>query len=399
MLMEMDEMEMVEMMVTIMDALTRSSWHVSQETLMEKEVRGSEAALGMTWEEFKALLIEEFCLSNEMEKLEYIYGLVPQIHGMIRVTQPTIIQSAILKAGALTDEAVRYGTFSKSSEKRKDVEEPSKQRGTWTENKRAKVGKGFVVAGPARNEYAGSHPRCAKYYAYHPKGRPCRLCYNCQKPGRIRVCYECGSPDHFHNTCPKLNRAPGQVGNRLTIEENQNLRNNGNQTRGKAFNGHTVEDHQDPNVVTGTFSLSDHFAMKTHQGYFILYKKPSHHPLLSFLAVSRLLWPTFGQLPPTQPLYTTIPTSIAATTTFTPPLPAAVAAAHLTTIKTATPSPCHQPPHHHRSSSPSQPFPRCHHHRAPPAASPSPPRSHHYHFDAVGVVTIQGRGLVNTGLV
>ncbi|GJW07052.1 putative reverse transcriptase domain-containing protein [Tanacetum coccineum] len=26
----------------------------------------------------------------------------------------------------------------------------------------------------------------------------------------LRVCYECGSPDHFRNTCPKLNRAPGQ---------------------------------------------------------------------------------------------------------------------------------------------------------------------------------------------
>ncbi|GJY87261.1 putative reverse transcriptase domain-containing protein [Tanacetum coccineum] len=48
---------------------------------------------------------------------------------MIRATQPTIIQSAILKAGALTDEAVRCGTLSKSSEKRKEVAESSKQGG------------------------------------------------------------------------------------------------------------------------------------------------------------------------------------------------------------------------------------------------------------------------------
>ncbi|GKD93056.1 putative reverse transcriptase domain-containing protein, partial [Tanacetum coccineum] len=40
------------------------------------------------------------------------------------------------------------------------------------------------------------------------------------------TCYECGSRKHFRNTCPKLNRAPGQVGNRLTIEGNQNTRNN-----------------------------------------------------------------------------------------------------------------------------------------------------------------------------
>ncbi|GJZ21109.1 putative reverse transcriptase domain-containing protein [Tanacetum coccineum] len=129
--------------------------------LMEKKARGREAAMRMTWEKFKALLVEEFCPSNKMEKLE---------------------------SEALTDEAVRCGTLSKISEKRKEVEEPSKQRGMWTNNKRAKVGKGFVAVGPTRNK------------------------------------------------------------------------NNGNQTRGKAFNGNAIEARQDPNVVTGTFSLNDHFA-------------------------------------------------------------------------------------------------------------------------------------------
>ncbi|GJX39294.1 hypothetical protein Tco_0252597 [Tanacetum coccineum] len=32
--------------------------------------RGREAAIGMSWNDFRALLIEEFCPSNEMEKLE-----------------------------------------------------------------------------------------------------------------------------------------------------------------------------------------------------------------------------------------------------------------------------------------------------------------------------------------
>ncbi|GJR25399.1 reverse transcriptase domain-containing protein [Tanacetum coccineum] len=122
------------------------------------QARGREAANGMTWEEFKALLMEEFCPSNEMKRLEsefwnhtmvganhaaytdwfhelaklvphlvtpeskrigrYIHGLVPQICAMLRATQPTMIQSAILTAGILTDEAVRCGTLLKRNQAR-----------------------------------------------------------------------------------------------------------------------------------------------------------------------------------------------------------------------------------------------------------------------------------------
>nr|GEX05857.1 putative reverse transcriptase domain-containing protein [Tanacetum cinerariifolium] len=54
--------------VGTMDVLTRRSWLLIPETIMEKEARGREAVLGMTWAEFKALLVEEFCPSNKMEK-------------------------------------------------------------------------------------------------------------------------------------------------------------------------------------------------------------------------------------------------------------------------------------------------------------------------------------------
>ncbi|GKB91418.1 hypothetical protein Tco_0963690 [Tanacetum coccineum] len=57
---------------------------------------------------------------------------------MLRETQPTTIQSVILKAGILTDEAVRCGTLIRSSEKRKEMEETSKQGGSWKDNKKAK---------------------------------------------------------------------------------------------------------------------------------------------------------------------------------------------------------------------------------------------------------------------
>ncbi|GKA84612.1 hypothetical protein Tco_0806207 [Tanacetum coccineum] len=33
------------------------------------QARGREAAIGISWNDFRALLLEEFCLSNEMDKL------------------------------------------------------------------------------------------------------------------------------------------------------------------------------------------------------------------------------------------------------------------------------------------------------------------------------------------
>ncbi|GKF07097.1 reverse transcriptase domain-containing protein [Tanacetum coccineum] len=163
-----------------------------------------------------------------------------------------MIQSVILKARILTDKVVHCGTLTRSSEKRKEVEETSKQRGLWKDNKKAKVRKGFVATAPPRNENVGLYPTRARYSAYHPESGPCRLCFNCQKPSHFardcrapvrlvmpvstvrmgnnqRVCYECGSSKHLRNTCPKLNRAPGQAGNRLALE---GTRNNGNQARG-----------------------------------------------------------------------------------------------------------------------------------------------------------------------
>ncbi|GJS50192.1 putative reverse transcriptase domain-containing protein [Tanacetum coccineum] len=77
--------------------------------------RGREATIGMSWVDFKALLVEEFCPSNKMEKLESKFW------------NHTMVGSAILKAWILTDEAVYCGTLKRSSEKRKEVEETSKQ--------------------------------------------------------------------------------------------------------------------------------------------------------------------------------------------------------------------------------------------------------------------------------
>ncbi|GJS90226.1 putative reverse transcriptase domain-containing protein [Tanacetum coccineum] len=95
--------------------------------------------LGMTWVEFKALLMEEFYPSNEMEKLESEFWN----HTMVGANHARYTD----QDGILTDEAVRCGTLTMSSGKRKEVEETSKQGGSWKDNKKEKVGKGRCSSG------------------------------------------------------------------------------------------------------------------------------------------------------------------------------------------------------------------------------------------------------------
>ncbi|GKC82282.1 putative reverse transcriptase domain-containing protein, partial [Tanacetum coccineum] len=115
-----------------------------------------------------------------------------------------------------------------------------------------------TIVNPVGRENTDTWPRCTTCNSYHAPDGPCRTCYNCNHPGHlakdyisvpknvnpvnaknppVRACYECGSTDYVRPACPRWNRA-----------------------RGRAFMLGAEEARQDPNIMTGTFTLNKHFA-------------------------------------------------------------------------------------------------------------------------------------------
>ncbi|GJW20081.1 reverse transcriptase domain-containing protein [Tanacetum coccineum] len=296
------------------------TWWNSQIRTLSREV-----AVSMSWNDFKFMMIQEFCPSHEMQKLEselwnhamvgaghaaytdrfhelarlvphlvtpesrmierYVYGLAPQIRGMVEATEPNTIQKAMHISSALTDEAVRNGSI-KKVEKRGNVGEPSKDKSSRDDNKRTRTENAFATTvNPIGRENTGTWPKCTICNSYHAPGGPCRTCFNCNCPGHlakdyrgvprnvnhvnarnptVRVCYECGSTDHVRSACPRLNKAQGSKENYpnqvAANNEGQGRGNQGNRARGRAFMLGAEEARQDPNIVTGTFTLNNHFA-------------------------------------------------------------------------------------------------------------------------------------------
>ncbi|GJV79317.1 putative reverse transcriptase domain-containing protein [Tanacetum coccineum] len=210
------------------------TWWNFQICMLSREV-----VVSMLWNDFKFMMIQEFCPSHEMQKLEselwnhamvgaghaaytdrfhelarlvphlvtpesrmierYVYGLAPQIRGMVATTEPKTIQKVVHISGALTNEAVRNGSI-KKVKKRGNVGEPSKDRSGRDDNKRTRTVNAFATT-------------------LNPVGR--------ENTGENR---------------------PNQI---ATNNEGQGRGDQGNQARGRAFMLGAEEARQDPNIMTG----------------------------------------------------------------------------------------------------------------------------------------------------
>ncbi|GJZ41229.1 putative reverse transcriptase domain-containing protein [Tanacetum coccineum] len=168
-----------------------------------------------------ARLVPHLVTPESMKIKRYVYGLAPQIRGMVAATKPKTIQKAVQISGALTDEAVRNGSIKK-------VEKRGNQ-GNLTRI----IMIGMIIRG-LELEMLLLQPQTLNRPGHFAKD--CRVVPRNVNPVNVRnptpargACYECGSTDHLK---------PGH-------------RNQGNQARGRAFMMGAEEARQDPNIVTG----------------------------------------------------------------------------------------------------------------------------------------------------
>ncbi|GJX91674.1 hypothetical protein Tco_0345000 [Tanacetum coccineum] len=148
-----------------------------------------------------------------------LQNLLPTIVAQ-RATEPKTIQKAMQIADTLTNEALRNGSIKKNHEKRGNRGEPSKDRNVRDDNKRTRARNAFAItANPVRGGYTA---------------------------------------------CPRLNQAQRPWGNPqnqlMAVSVGQGCGNQGNQVRGRAFMLRAEEARQDPNIMTGAFTLNDHYA-------------------------------------------------------------------------------------------------------------------------------------------
>ncbi|GJW52824.1 putative reverse transcriptase domain-containing protein [Tanacetum coccineum] len=205
--------------------------------------RSREVAVGMAWEGFKTLMREELCPSNEMQKLKTELWN----HDMVGVGHVAYIE----KFQELASH--KNGSIKKNPEKRRNKEEPSKDRNGRDDNKRTKTGNAFATTtNPVRRENTSTAPKCTTCNFYHPPKAPCRTCFNCNRLGNLakdcRVVPRNVNPVNARNPAA----ARGVCFKCGAIDGGQGRRNNGNQARGRAFMLGAEEARQDPNIVTGT---------------------------------------------------------------------------------------------------------------------------------------------------
>ncbi|GJS00610.1 putative reverse transcriptase domain-containing protein [Tanacetum coccineum] len=220
-------------------------------------------------------------MPTESKKIgKYIRGFPEGIKGNMISSKPATLHEAINMARALVEQSVQ-GKAARISESNKRKWEDN-QRNTnnnnhnynnnhnnnqnrnrnnnypQQQNRRQEPVRAYAAAPAGGKIYAGNLPKCNRCNLHHHGPCPQR-CHKCQKMGHLEkdcrfgvqgagnnflqnmTCFGCGEKGHYKDKCPKA----------------RNQQNDGARARAYVV----VENpQQNPNVVTGTFLLNDHYA-------------------------------------------------------------------------------------------------------------------------------------------
>nr|GEZ49256.1 reverse transcriptase domain-containing protein [Tanacetum cinerariifolium] len=205
-----------------------------------------EVAVSMSWNDFKFMMIKEFCPSHEMQKLEiklWNYAMVgaghaaytDRFHELARLVPHLVTPKAVRISGALTDEAVRNGSIKKVG----NQGNVRNQNGNVVnENVQENVRNVLVNGNRIRRMVAVTEPKTK------------------QKVMQISSAL---NDEAVRNGSIKKVEKRGNVGE---PSKDKNGRDDNKRTRnGNAFaSTKNPEACQDPNIVMGMFTLNNHFA-------------------------------------------------------------------------------------------------------------------------------------------
>nr|GEU69209.1 hypothetical protein [Tanacetum cinerariifolium] len=192
-----------------------------------------EVVVSMSWNDFKFMMIEEFCPSHEMQKLE----IELWNHAMVGVGH-----------AAYTD---RFHELAWLVPHLVPSEIRMIER---DDNKRTRTRNIFAsTANPIGRENTGVWPKCTTCNSCHAPGGPCRTCFNCNRPGHLAK--DCRSMPRNVNLVNARNptvRAYYECGVRVMETKGTRL--------GIRHSCWEQRKLADSNIVTGSFTLNDHFA-------------------------------------------------------------------------------------------------------------------------------------------
>nr|GEV46597.1 hypothetical protein [Tanacetum cinerariifolium] len=212
---------------------------------LRKRTIGTNAAFSMSWRELMKLMAELTMLCTKMVPKEedrvekFIGGLSDNIQGNVIAAEPTRLQDAVCMANNLMDQKLKGYAMKNAENKRKFNNSQKDNHGQQPPFKRQNV-RGKNVA---RAYTAGNNER--RVY-----NRPLPLCNKC-KFHQEGPC-TCGSKGHYRSDCPKLKDQ--NCGNKTRNK------NRIGEARGKKYVLGGGDANPDPNVITGTFLLNNHYA-------------------------------------------------------------------------------------------------------------------------------------------